>query len=499
MATIGKVSAVFTASTSGLKAGVQDAGSSLRRLTGDVSAMRGSLRSLTAISAAQLFTQITGGAINAGRSLLSMAQAEIEVIDRTGKLADRLGMTFAEMSSLSYAGKLADVSLETIAKAATRADIALVKAADGSQQAQAAFTGVGLTLEDLQGKTAAERFEKIVDAVAALPTPAEKAAASVKLFGKAGADLLPLFEGGAGGIRDAAREAERFGLALTKVQRADIDAIDDSFVRAKAAISGVVQQVTAKLAPAITGIVDQFSDFIGDVGGATIGDRIGEGIIAGARELAAISDDVIRSFGATFSDLKGIVAGLKGGIDVGRRATNALGGVFSTFKGSAAAIGGVSMMPFAGVKDVGGTLAAGASGQDVVDAYKKAADEGFAAAANQFREAFMPREKLVADFGAPVTGILEKSLARLRPNGGPQDQAERQNFRMKPPEPPPTKPIDEQIRAIDSRSKEGVAEMFRLMRGTTEDLAQKQLDELRKINENTADGGIDVEELGFAL
>ena len=52
--------------------------------------------------------------------------------------------------------------------------------------------------------------------------------------------------------------------------------------------------------------------------------------------------------------------------------------------------------------------------------------------------------------------------------------------------------------AVDSRSKEGIAEMFRLMRGGSEDIQERQLDAMEQIAENTADMGLDVTELEFA-
>jgi hypothetical protein len=43
--------------------------------------------------------------------------------------------------------------------------------------------------------------------------------------------------------------------------------------------------------------------------------------------------------------------------------------------------------------------------------------------------------------------------------------------------------VNEAIKGIDSRSKEGVAEMFRLMRGTGGSVDEQQLGELRGIRE----------------
>ena len=245
MAGIGKVSAIFTASSSGLSAGVSKASSSLKGLQKDVASLRGGMQLLNAISGAQLLGSVASTAMSYARSLVNVGQAQAEAIDSTSKLSARLGMTYGELAGLAHAGDLAGVSMATIGTAATKADVAFVKAAQGSATAQAGFAAIGLSLADLQGMTSAERFSAIADAIAGLPTEAERAAAAVKLFGRAGAELLPLFAGGAGSIREATEEAQRFGMALTNAQGQDVEAMNDSFSKVSAAISGIVKQVTA--------------------------------------------------------------------------------------------------------------------------------------------------------------------------------------------------------------------------------------------------------------
>ena len=181
---IGKVAAVFTASTSGLTAGVNQAGRSMKKLQNDVSGLRSSLNLLTAIQGAQLFGQITAGVSRAVSSFMSMASAQSEVIDQTSKMAARLGFTYGELAGLSLAAELSGVSLDQVAGAVTKADVAFVKAANGSKTARATFDRLGLSMADLQGMTANERFDAIAAAISGIPNEAERAAAAVQLFGR---------------------------------------------------------------------------------------------------------------------------------------------------------------------------------------------------------------------------------------------------------------------------------------------------------------------------
>jgi hypothetical protein len=301
MASIGKVSAVFTASTSGLTAGVKAASSAFRGLSGDTAGLTSSMRALVAINGAQLFGSIAASAASGVRGLLSFAQGQADIIDNASKLAARLGMTYGEFAGLSLAADLAGVSMEMVGKATQKSEIAFAKAAGGSKTATAAFAGLGLAVEQLNGMSAAERFDAIASAIAALPTEAQRAAASVEIFGKAGAELLPLFSGGAGGIAQARAEAERLGLSLSNVQGQNVEAMNDSFTMVGKAIAGVVQQVTAYLAPAVTAVANTFVSFVGNIGGANIGQAIGDGIIRGAVVLAGVADVAVAGLTSAFS------------------------------------------------------------------------------------------------------------------------------------------------------------------------------------------------------
>jgi hypothetical protein len=444
---------------------------------------------LNAISGAQLLGSVASTAMSYARSLINVGQAQAEAIDSTSKLSARLGMTYGELAGLAHAGDLAGVSMATIGTAATKADVAFVKAAQGSATAQAGFAAIGLSLADLQGMTSAERFSAIADAIAGLPTEAERAAAAVKLFGRAGAELLPLFAGGAGSIREATEEAQRFGMALTNAQGQDVEAMNDSFSKVSAAISGIVKQVTAYLAPSITAIATTFTDFVGSMGGANIGQAIGEGILGAAQYLAGIGDAIISGLSAVGEFFLGVGGSWSTVFEViGRYASmwagvgRTLAGVFMTMVGGAAGILGLISKT---AKDISNRLITGARAN-------------FAAAGQNFDNAFGPGGKPAAGSG-PLTSALDAALAKSRLSAGQVDQAGKTTIAGGAPVGAVNAVARmQELKAVDSRSKEGIAEMFRLMRGETEDAAERTARATERIADNTEDMGVDLEELSFA-
>jgi len=509
MAAIGKVSAVFTASTSGLTAGVKAASSSFRSLQSDTKGLESSMRALVAINGAQLFGSVASAAASGVRSLLAFAQGQAQVIDTASKMAARLGMNYGEFAGLSLAADLAGVSMESVGKASQKAEIAFANASNGSRVAQAAFGRLGLSVEQLGQMSAAERFDAIAAAIANLPTEAERAAAAVQVFGKAGAELLPLFAGGAEGIAQAREQAERLGLVLTNSQGQDVEAMNDAFTMVQKSIAGVVQQVVAYLSPAIKGVFDTFVEFVGTMGGANIGQAIGDGILAGARFLASIGDYIIQNFGATFSYLssvgdqwgtvfafgQGVASAFVGAFKIFEFVGNTIGGVISDIVAMLlqAASDTAALIPgFGGTADGLKTAADYMATQ--ADTYLAAANESLAASGQAFSDAFSGTAPQIGQaIAGPLVASLDTAVANAQQSAQAIDQAKKAPVDVKQAV---VVDISEAIKGIDSRTSAGVAEMFRLMRGGSGDVQQQQLSVLEEIAANTSGDGFTVVE-GF--
>jgi hypothetical protein len=303
---IGKVRAIFTASSSGLVAGVDQSVGALHKLQATAASANRSLGFLAAAKGAEMLGNLTSTIGNYATRMVDMGKSQAEVIDQQSKMADRLGMTHSEMSGLALAGDLAGTSMESIVKAVTKSDVALVKAQAGSKEAQAAFTALGLSVDEMASQSTFNRFKSLTDAVSALPSPAHRAAAAVALFGKTGAELLPLFSEGSGFLGRMVEQSDKLGLSLGTGQRKDVEAMNDAFTMVGKSIGGVITQVVAHLAPSIKEITDQAVAFVGTMGGANIGTRIGEGILEGARYFAAVGDSFIANSSALWDHVSSV-------------------------------------------------------------------------------------------------------------------------------------------------------------------------------------------------
>lgn len=501
-ATIGKVRAVFTASTSGLVAGVNAASASMKRMEASVASLRGPLNSLVAIQGAQLFGSIASTVSRYAQSLAGLVVSTTEAVSAQNDLAARLGLTYAELSGLTLAGSMVGVSMDQIGGAMTRAQVAFSRAAGGSATAQAAFARLGLSVADLNGLSAEQQFEAIAQAISQLPTEAERASAAVGIFGRAGAELLPLFAQGAAGIQAARQEADRFGLSLTNAQAGNVDAMGDSFDRAKAAIQGVINQVVAYLAPAVTAVTTAFSDLIGNIGGANIGQAIGEGILAGARYLAQVADYIVAQVPRVW-EYVAQVGRLWGGVwQVGQRVADFFAAVGRLFESAFKAIGSILIDIVGRIVKTAGDLAKtvtfgvwGGETQKAGEAMLRTAEtlwqesgDAFNASVENATNSFYGRaEETGQAIAGPITQTFDQAVAAAREAADGIDVAATQTVEVKQ-----TVTVDakQAIQGIESRSAEGIKEMFRIMRGDVGDQTQERIARgVERIADNTEDMG----------
>ena len=504
MAGTSKISAVFDANTSGFVAGTQRVSAALSALEKNVAGMRSSLGTLTAISGAQLFGSLVSVTSQAASGLIGMAKAASDSVDVLSKLAQRSGMAYEEIAGLQYAGDLAGVGIDAIGNALAKADKVFVAAANGSKSASDAFAKIGLSFEELNGKSSAERFQAISDALAGMPDTAERTAAAIGLFGKSGAGLLPLFQDGAKGLQAMQAEAKAFGLGLTNLQGKNVEAMNDSFTRAEAAIRGVVTQVVANLSPGVEKVVNMFANFVRDSEGVSLGAKIADGLYEGADYLAGVADAFLNGTAEVWDFVQGVINVWSGSVNVFSKAVSFAQGVFNSFSSIGSSIGAVLSYATAKMLEAAASVAAiipggegweknmralAASANDANRKYMQAASESASAAMQNAGDVLgIAIGDSVDDAVRPTIGAIQGALREGRQaaldaansvNAAGGETGAKAGIEFK-------KAVEgvKIIAGVESRSSEGYSEFLRLKFGSPADAAAERTAEAA---EETAD------------
>jgi hypothetical protein len=271
--------------SAGINAGVvelQKLGYAAKRTQQDVSTLKTIELSRVFISAIQSvagsFTSFVAGAASAVASV--------------DDLSKRTGVSAQTLQAYQFAAEQSGVSVETFGKGIQKLGINLGEAQTGNKSAIKSFADLGLSVEELARLSPEQAFEKVAAAISQLPNPAQQAAAAVGLFGKSGAELVPVFQEGAGFLSEMRKQAEGLGLVLGQTQVANLAQLDDSFSALGATVQAFKQRVTAELAPALVEASRSAAEFIAAIDVQAVA-KAAEGAIA---SLA----DAGRALGETF-------------------------------------------------------------------------------------------------------------------------------------------------------------------------------------------------------
>ena len=217
-------------------------------------------------------TALVGLAGIAGLGLL--VRASLKSIDNLGKLSRQIFISTEDLGAFRLASELGGTSLEAFAKGARTLAVGindfLVK---GTGIAKEAFEQLGITADDLRSTNGDlfSQFEMVAEALSQLKDGTDKTAIAYKLFGGRNIELLTALEGGAEGMKQIKKEAEKFGLTLSAEMVAKVELVNDSIGRMVLRFKGLIDQMTVALAPALLSItnklVDMFDGFIDSKGG----------------------------------------------------------------------------------------------------------------------------------------------------------------------------------------------------------------------------------------
>ncbi|KKB12365.1 hypothetical protein VE25_07355 [Devosia geojensis] len=195
----------------------------------------------------------------AGAALSVAVKGAIDHADELSKTAQRVGVATDALSQLEWAAKLSDVGLEQLSGGLQRLTRNLSEVAQGrSPQAATAFRALGIQVTDAAGRLRSSDavFADIAERFAAMEDGSEKTALAIALFGRAGANLIPLLNSGRTGLAEMAAEADRLGITIDTNTGKAAEQFNDSLTRLQAVFDGIVNKVMAAVLPALNRLGD---------------------------------------------------------------------------------------------------------------------------------------------------------------------------------------------------------------------------------------------------
>lgn len=296
---LGTLTVNLVAKTGSFTGAMDQAGRQSKRTSAQ---MQADLRKLE--NAFGLFVVAATGAVTL------FVKQSIDAADKARKTAQAIGITTESFQALSFAAKISGVEQEAFAKAVGKLNVTLVDAGSGLATQAGYFGALGIAIQDASGKmrSSEEIILEIADLFQSLPDGVEKSGLAMKIFGRTGADLIPLLNSGSEGILALTQQAERLGIVVGEKTAQQAERFNDSLTVLSAVSRGFWNQVTAELLPSMNNLTQTFID-IADDGSAADGVA---SALAGTMKLLASSAigvaSVFQLASTAISGFAGIVA-----------------------------------------------------------------------------------------------------------------------------------------------------------------------------------------------
>lgn len=246
MANAGTVTIDFAAETAKFTAELQKVNKRLKGIEDDFS------------SFGKVVSKVGGifsGIISAG-AIVAFAKQAWDAADAIGTAASRAGVAVESLSRLKFAAEQSDVEFATLTAGIREFQKGLSLAGSGSASAQKEFAALGIEIATLRNLKLEEQLAVIADAFQQVADPADQTRIAVEIFGKSGADLIPLLNEGASGIRELTAEADRLGITMSRQTAVGVDAANDAIKRLFATVSSFTSRALGTIALGIVGTDD---------------------------------------------------------------------------------------------------------------------------------------------------------------------------------------------------------------------------------------------------
>ncbi len=169
--------------------------------------------------------------------------------DLTGELTDlsaKTGIGVEALQRLKYAAEQNGGSLDQVTGAISKLGANL---AGGNKSAVGALDALGLSFDQIRGMAPDKAFTTIADSIAKIPDPMAQSKLAMDLFGKSGADLLPMMKGN---LSETASAADRLGIVLSEDAVRAGDEFGDTMGTLAAVGKSVIAQVLEPMIPVLT-------------------------------------------------------------------------------------------------------------------------------------------------------------------------------------------------------------------------------------------------------
>lgn len=221
-------------------------------------------------------TAIGTAAVAAGKKLWDMANDVGSAGDAIDKTSQKIGISAESYQKWGYVFERCGADVNNLQTGMKKLSTVITDAAGGSDSAAEKLSAVGLSIEDLNGKSQDEQLQLVITALQGMESGAERTAAANDLLGKSAVDMAAVLNTSVEETERLKQEAQEYGMIMSNKAVAASAAFEDSLTKLSHTAGGLKNRLVGELLPGITQITDGLTDLI--AGNASAGEELKCGV-----------------------------------------------------------------------------------------------------------------------------------------------------------------------------------------------------------------------------
>lgn len=206
---------------------------------------------------------LAAGAVTAAGAVIGIAVHASEAAARIYQLSQSTGVAVKDLSGLGIVSQLVGLNIETLSKGLERMDRSALAAAKSPNAATNAYKQLGISVLDTSGhlKPTVELFGEVADKFSVMQDSATKTALAMQIFGRAGAELIPVLNKGSAALKYWMDYGTQVGAILDEKTAAGAEAFRNELTKLGLISDGVQNKLMIALLPALDHITAALTEF----------------------------------------------------------------------------------------------------------------------------------------------------------------------------------------------------------------------------------------------
>lgn len=253
----------FKGDTKDLESSTNKAQSSVNSLSSGLSKGLG----VAAGIAATAIATATAAVVGLTKACWNGVNATAQYGDEIDKNSQKVGLSKEAYQQWDYVMQIAGTSMKDCSVGMKTLTNKVDDAKNGGKGAVDIFNKLGISVDDLKGKSREDIFSMTVASLQNVKDETEKAALANDLFGKSGQNLMPMFNATNEETQKLIEETKTYGMIMGDDAVSASAAFQDSLTKLRKTGSGLKNKFFGIMIPGITDIIDGFSDMVAGVDG----------------------------------------------------------------------------------------------------------------------------------------------------------------------------------------------------------------------------------------